>query len=93
MDQKPFYEQSPGELSDGALQGALVAVVEARDGASAVGDAPRAGALQELACVLADERDARRGLAVAVEEAMAPMGAIAVDLPGDSPGWGVPPAA
>ena len=72
MDDRPFYEKTPGELTDDELRAAAYVLCERRDELAGT-DPQLAARYAEMAAVAASERDSRRALRMAVDEAMSPV--------------------
>lgn len=72
MDDRPFYEKSPGECSDDELRIAAYVLSGRRDELS--GSDPQVAAkYADMAAVAAAERDSRRALRMAVDDATSPV--------------------
>ncbi|MGH3469055.1 MAG: hypothetical protein ACRDQF_15145 [Thermocrispum sp.] len=67
------FEKSAGELTDAEILAASRVFTEERDTAARAGAAYRAEIFNALLSVLCAERDARRGLVRATEEAVNPV--------------------
>lgn len=84
MSDTPFFDRSPAELSDAELRVALYVVCEKRD-AVAESDPEGADIWNGIARTLADERDSRRALQRAVDEAIGGPVLMTFGQPDDTP--------